>query len=108
LRDQNVSVYAIQVIGPFDIRGALQPEVRLPGPEQLELESLTRKSGGYVWPVRDEEGLEQAMAEAAERIRGRYAVVFNGPPPRPDGKPHRVKLETSRKHIDLFAPTEIR
>jgi VWFA-related protein len=107
LRDQNVSVYAIGVGEAFETPGAVPPGDRLPGPEQLELESLTRKSGGYVWPVRDEEGLEEAMAEAAEQIRGRYAVVFNGPPPRPDGKPHRVKLETSRKHIDLFAPTEI-
>ncbi len=100
LRKQNVVVYAIRTIDPLEGRYRM--------PEGMSgskiLGHLTDYSGGYVWPVHDEENFADVLTAVTEQIRGQYTIGFTGPAPKPNGKPHKLELKTSRKGIILFAP----
>jgi len=100
LRKQNVLVFAV---GTFD---ALEWHSRtvegMDAPRLLG--ELATHSGGYVWPVADGKEFEDALMSVVQQIRGQYTIEFTGPAPKANGKPHKIKLTTSRKGITLFAP----
>ncbi len=100
LRKENVVVFSVGIFDLAELRYRISGEMNGPG----LLGEFAMHSGGYVWPVTDETEFMEALAATVQQIRGQYTIEFTGPAPKPNGKPHKVELKTSRKGITLFAP----
>ena len=100
LRKEDVAVFAVGIFAPVQGRSPTLEEMN--GPKLLD--EFAMDSGGYVWPVTDETEFMDALAATVQQIRSQYTIGFTGPAPKPNGKPHKLELKTSRKGIILFAP----
>jgi Ca-activated chloride channel family protein len=102
LRKENVVVLTVATFHRWQVNGPVLSPEDTNGQELVE--EFAMQTGGAVWSVTDEKGFEDALTSALQQIRGQYTIEFTGPGPKPKGKPHKMKLETSRNGITLFAP----
>jgi Ca-activated chloride channel homolog len=100
LRKENVTVFTVGLFDPFSVRPRTAEEMN--GPDLAD--EFAFHTGGAVWPVTDEKDFMDALASAVEQIRGQYTIGFAGPAPKPNGKPRKLELKTSRKGITLAWP----
>jgi Ca-activated chloride channel family protein len=100
LRKENVVVLTVGIFDPLEVPSRTPEEMN--GPHLLG--ELARHSGGGVWPVANENEFKDALTSAVQQIRGQYTLGFTGPAPKPNGKPHKMELKSSRNGITLFAP----
>jgi len=111
LRKEDVVVDAVGIFDPVGVREA-SPE-DWSGPNLLA--SLASHTGGHVWDpssaawtqVEGYARFEAVLTDVVQQIRGQYTIEFTGLAPKPDGKPHRIELTTTRKRIVLFAPQDM-
>jgi VWFA-related protein len=63
---------------------------------------LTDETGGRTIVVRGEKNLEQAFDQISDELRSQYTIGYTSTNPTRDGSYRKVKLETTRKDLDVL------
>jgi VWFA-related protein len=64
---------------------------------------LTDETGGRTIVVRNEKNLEQAFDQISQELRSQYTVGYYSTNTAHDGSYRKVKVDTTRKDLDVLA-----
>ena len=95
LNHSGTSLYSVEEIP----EGGLPPAERGLARDTLKL--LSGLTGGRIYPGGD---VEKAITQSLETARGRYQLAWDA---KPDGKFHKLQVESTRKGIHFEAPRGI-
>jgi VWFA-related protein len=73
------------------------------GGNESAARKLTDETGGRTIVVRNEKKLEEAFDQISEELRSQYTVGYYSTNPTRDGGYRKVKVETTRKDLDVLA-----
>jgi VWFA-related protein len=79
LRESDISLYAIGILGPMVTTGSMKL-----------LSNLAEETGGRLYPVRNANQLPEAVAKLSAALRDQYVVAYHPANPNRDGKFRRV------------------
>ncbi len=73
------------------------------GGNESVAKKLTDETGGRTIVVRNEKNLEQAFDQISQELRSQYTVGYYSTNTAQDGSYRKVKVDTTRKDLDVLA-----